>query len=222
MSWFGLGGSSNKNTTESKTPTSDKIEYTVSSPDIEFSQPSSLSQNDSLPSLSTRNFEKECAKEDEKLQVNYLVIAVVYVMENQLDSINQDDHEVNQVDSHNEVNKIDNLDEVYKIDNHNGVNKVDNHKKHKSKKHKEKKQKKDKDKSKKDKDKKKHKRKRSKDSDDDDSDNTNSDSSSDNSQTIRSSITGKKIKLHRKETLEDKLMEIERAAKRHFMNNGEY
>jgi hypothetical protein len=32
-------------------------------------------------------------------------------------------------------------------------------------------------------------------------------------------ITGKKIKMHRELTTEDKLLEIERAAKRHYMNS---
>lgn len=35
----------------------------------------------------------------------------------------------------------------------------------------------------------------------------------------RSIITGKKIKMHREVTMEDKLLDIERAAKRHYMNS---
>mmetsp|Transcript_21884 Transcript_21884/g.19921 ORF Transcript_21884/g.19921 Transcript_21884/m.19921 type:complete len:121 (+) Transcript_21884:109-471(+) len=79
MSWFGLGGNNNKNTTESKTLTNDKIDYTNSSSDIEFSQPSSLSQNDNLPSLSTKNLEKEYAKEQEKLMVQVLMLKLADV-----------------------------------------------------------------------------------------------------------------------------------------------
>lgn len=46
-----------------------------------------------------------------------------------------------------------------------------------------------------------------------------SSSSSDDSNVRRSIITGKKIKMHRESTAEDKLLEMERAAKRHFMNS---
>lgn len=66
--------------------------------------------------------------------------------------------------------------------------------------------------------KKKHK---SRDCDVSDSDNdsdSDSGSSSDDSQTLRSSITGKKIKRQRDESLVDRLNAIERATKRQFMN----
>jgi hypothetical protein len=49
--------------------------------------------------------------------------------------------------------------------------------------------------------------------------NSDGSSSSSDSETIRSIITGKKIKRYREETVEDKLSAIERAAKRQFMNS---
>jgi hypothetical protein len=44
-------------------------------------------------------------------------------------------------------------------------------------------------------------------------------SGSDDSGVKRSVITGKKIKMQRDVTLQDRLQEIERAAKRHYMNS---
>lgn len=51
------------------------------------------------------------------------------------------------------------------------------------------------------------------------SDESNSGSSSDDENVQRSVITGKKIRMSRDLTVEDKLLEIERAAKRHYMNS---
>lgn len=51
------------------------------------------------------------------------------------------------------------------------------------------------------------------------SDSDSDSSSSDDGNVRRSIITGKKIKMHRETSTEDRLLEIERAAKRHYMNS---
>lgn len=80
-----------------------------------------------------------------------------------------------------------------------------------------KKDKKDKDKKRKDK---KSSRKESSDSSSSSSSDSDSESSSsDDGNVRRSIITGKKIKMHRETSTEDRLLEIERAAKRHYMNS---
>ena len=82
-------------------------------------------------------------------------------------------------------------------------------KKHKKEKHKKEKQKKD-----------KHKKdKQKKQSDSSDESNSDDSSSSDDENVMRSSITGKKIKLQREQSDVDVQMTMERIAKRQFLNS---
>lgn len=113
-----------------------------------------------------------------------------------------------------DINNI-KVDTQSHISDHNVKRDDEKKEKKRKKKHSKKEKKKKSDKDKKDKVKSKSKKHESDKTTSVDSTSSSSDSDDD---TPRSIITGKKIKMNRNLSIEDKLLEIERAAKRHYMN----